>query len=134
MKKLVNPLFIALGFLTFAVGTVGIFLPVLPTTPLYLATAFFFARGSKCFHSWFLGTKLYRKHLDSFVKNRAMPMKTKLTICIPVTVMLAVAIYFVPIWHAQVVIAAVLLIKWFYFLFRIKTLPPAKSKSAEVVK
>ncbi|MDR0818871.1 MAG: YbaN family protein [Oscillospiraceae bacterium] len=128
MKKLVKPLFIALGFITFAVGTVGIFLPVLPTTPLYLVTAFCFARGSTRFHNWFLGTKLYKKYLDGFVRNRSMPMKTKLAICIPVTVMLLIAIYFAPIWHAQVLIAAVLLFKWYYFLFRIKTEPKGASK------
>jgi uncharacterized membrane protein YbaN (DUF454 family) len=123
MKKLVKPLFIALGFLALAIGTVGIFLPILPTTPLYLLTAFCFARGSTRFHNWFLSTKLYKKHLEDFVKNRSMPMKTKLVICIPVSVMLLAAIYFSPIWHAQVLIGAVLLFKWYYFLFRIKTVP-----------
>jgi uncharacterized membrane protein YbaN (DUF454 family) len=124
MKKLVKPLFITLGLVSLALGTVGIFLPVLPTTPLYLLTAFCFARGSDRFHKWFLGTKLYKKHLDGFVKSRSMTMKTKLAICIPVTAMLLAAIYFAPIWHAQVLIGAVLLFKWYYFLFRIKTAPP----------
>jgi uncharacterized membrane protein YbaN (DUF454 family) len=123
MKNWIKPLFIALGFLTFALGTVGIFLPVLPTTPLYLATAFCFARGSDRFHQWFLSTKLYQKHLEGFVRNRAMPMKTKLLICVPVTVMLLAAMYFSPIWHARVLIGAALLFKWYYFLFRIKTMP-----------
>jgi uncharacterized membrane protein YbaN (DUF454 family) len=123
VKNLAKPLFIALGFITFVLGTAGIFLPVLPTTPLYLVTAFCFARGSERFHRWFLNTKLYKKHLDGFVKNRAMPMKTKLVICIPVTFMLLAAMYFSPIWHARVLIGAVLLFKWYYFLFRIKTAP-----------
>jgi uncharacterized membrane protein YbaN (DUF454 family) len=128
MKKLIKPLFIALGCLTLAIGTVGIFLPVLPTTPLYLVTAFCFARGSTRFHRWFLNTGLYKKHLDGFIKNRSMPMKTKLVICIPVTLMLLVAIYFAPIWHARVLIGAVLLFKWYYFLFRIKTVPAEAAK------
>jgi uncharacterized membrane protein YbaN (DUF454 family) len=123
MKNWIKPLFIALGFLTFALGTVGIFLPVLPTTPLYLVTAFCFARGSDRFHRWFLNTGLYKKHLDGFVKSHAMPMKTKLVICIPVTFMLLAAMYFSPIWHARVLIGAALLFKWYYFLFRIKTMP-----------
>ncbi|MDR1642587.1 MAG: YbaN family protein, partial [Clostridiales bacterium] len=82
------------------------------------------------FHKWFLGTKLYKKHLEGFVKNRSMTMKTKLAICIPVSAMLLVAIYFAPIWHAQVLIGAVLLFKWYYFLFRIKTVPPRLADGA----
>jgi uncharacterized membrane protein YbaN (DUF454 family) len=128
MKKLTKPLFIALGLITFAVGTAGIFLPVLPTTPLYLVTAFCFARGSERFHVWFLGTKLYKRNLESFVRNCSMPMKAKLFICVPVTVMLLAAIYFTPIWHAQVFIGAVLLFKWYYFMFRIKTIPAVKTR------
>jgi uncharacterized membrane protein YbaN (DUF454 family) len=122
IKKLIKPLFIVLGFICLALGTVGIFLPVLPSTPLYLLTVVCFARGSARFHDWFTGTRLYQKHLEGFIKNSAMSMKMKLAICIPVTAMLAFAIYCAPIWHAQVLIGVILLFKWYYFLFRIKTI------------
>ena len=42
---------------------------ILPTTPFYLLTVFFFANSSQKLHDWFLGTRLYQKHLDSFVKK-----------------------------------------------------------------
>ena len=130
MKKLTKPLFIALGFLAFAVGTVGIFLPVLPTTPLYLLTLFCFTQGSERLRGWFVSTSLYKKHLDGFVRDRAMTLKTKLFICVPMTFMLTAAFIFAPIWHARVFIAAVLLFKWWYFFFRIrtiKTIPAAEA-------
>jgi uncharacterized membrane protein YbaN (DUF454 family) len=129
MKKLIKPLFIALGFLAFGVGTVGIVLPVLPTTPLYLLAAFCFARGSERFHKWFIGTKLYKKYLDNFVRNRAMTLKAKLSLCIPVSAMLAAAFIFAPIWHAKVLIVAACLFKWWYFIFRIRTIPKTAQKS-----
>ncbi|MDR1060050.1 MAG: YbaN family protein [Clostridiales bacterium] len=122
-ERFAKPIFIALGFLAFGLGTVGIFLPVLPTTPLYLLAAFCFARGSARFHRWFVSTGLYKKHLEGFVKSRAMTMKAKLAICVPVTLMLAAAMWLAPIWHARALIAAALLFKWYYFLFRIRTLP-----------
>ncbi|MBP3912203.1 MAG: DUF454 family protein, partial [Niameybacter sp.] len=37
-----------------------------------LLTSFCFAKGSTKFHQWFIHTKLYQKHLDSFITNRSM--------------------------------------------------------------
>ncbi|MDR0671734.1 MAG: YbaN family protein [Oscillospiraceae bacterium] len=123
MKKIFKPLCILLGCLSLGLGALGVALPILPTTPFLLLTALCFARGSTRFHNWFLGTKLYRRHLETFVRDRAMPMRTKLAICLPVTAMLLLAIWLAPIWHARALIAAVLLFKWYYFLFRIRTVP-----------
>jgi uncharacterized membrane protein YbaN (DUF454 family) len=121
MKKAVKPLFLVLGFLAFVIGTAGIFLPVLPTAPLYMLTVYCFARGSDRFYNWFLSTRLYKKHLDSYVNKRAMSLKTKVTVLSMVSVILTAAIWFAPIWHAQALMAAVLLWHWWYFIFRVKT-------------
>jgi uncharacterized membrane protein YbaN (DUF454 family) len=122
-KRLLKPLFIAVGFISLALGVIGVAVPVLPTTPFLLLTAFCFAQGSERFHRWFVGTTLYKRHLESFVKNRSMALKTKIAICAPVTLMLLAAMYFAPIWHARVAIGAVLLLKYYFFIFRIKTAP-----------
>ena len=72
-KKIV---FIVLGCICLGLGTVGVFLPILPTTPFYLATLFFFTNSSQRLHDWFVGTKLYKKHLESFVKKGACEKKS----------------------------------------------------------
>ncbi|MDR2665722.1 MAG: DUF454 family protein, partial [Oscillospiraceae bacterium] len=127
MKKLVKPFFILLGLLSLAAGTLGIFLPVLPTTPLYLLAAFCFARGSDRLHRWFLGTKLYKRRLERFVKTRSMTLKSKLTTCATVSAVMGLSFYMAPIWHARALIAAVFVFHLYYFFFRIKTIPPERA-------
>lgn len=80
MKGYIRYLWIALGLLTLALGTLGIFLPILPTVPFYIATVFCFAKGSPRLHRWFIGTELYKKHLQQFSETRAMLMRSKLTL------------------------------------------------------
>ncbi|MDR1572449.1 MAG: YbaN family protein [Clostridiales Family XIII bacterium] len=122
MKKIVKTLFIVLGFVSLGLGLVGVALPVLPTTPFLIVTAFCFARGSERFHRWFTGTGLYRRHLESFVEKRAMRARSKAFVLVMVSVLLPLAMYFAPWLHARIAMGAVLAWHWWYFLFRVKTL------------
>ena len=120
--RMVKFLFIAMGFLSMGLGTAGVFLPVLPTTPFYMLAVLCFAKGSTRFHRWFTSTKLYKKHLESYENKRGMTIKTKLTILIPVTLMLIFAALTVNVKTMSIVIIFLLLIKYWYFIFRIKTI------------
>ncbi len=120
----VKLLFIMFAFVSLSLGIIGIVLPVLPTAPFFLLASFCFAKGSKRFHDWFCSTKLYQKHLDSFVKSRSMTLKTKVRILIPASVMLLLAFCYTPVIHGKIAIVCVILFKYYYFIFRIRTIKP----------
>lgn len=65
MSRLYRPLLVALGFTSLALGVVGIFLPLLPTTPFLLLSAFCFSKGSERWHAWLLG----QPHLGAAIQD-----------------------------------------------------------------
>lgn len=126
MKKRKNPLriiWLLAGFLAMGIGAVGVALPVLPTTPFLLLASFCLAKGSDRFHRWFTGTKLYKRHLESFVKNRSMTLKTKFSLLIPASCMLVLALLAMPNIYGRLFIVFLIIFKYVYFFTRIKTVP-----------
>ena len=79
-----------LGCAAFVLGVVGIFVPLLPTTPFLLLAALGFAKSSERLHTWFTGTKLYKNNLESYVRGEGMTAAAKRRIMLTVTALMAV--------------------------------------------
>lgn len=124
MKKSLRFVYIGLGFLFAGLGLIGVILPVLPTTPFLLLASFFFSRGSERFNRWFAGTKLYKNHLESFLQSRSMTPKTKVSLLAFSSSVLLLSAYLVEIPLVRLFIACVIVYKYYYFVFKIKTLKP----------
>lgn len=124
MKK--NPfrfLWVVVGLLCLMLGTIGLILPILPTVPFYMATTFCFARSSEKLHQWFLGTEVYKKHLESFVKQKAMTMKTKCSILVIVTIVMGFAFFMMKnVLVGRISLFLVWLFHLLYFFFRVRTI------------
>lgn len=121
-------IFMILGILSFILGAVGVVLPILPTTPFLLLSVFCFAKSSKRLHHWLCGTKLYQKHLASYVQNRSMTLKTKLSILIPASIMLLIPIFLVDHLLVRLILVGLIIFKYTYFFMSIKTIQPENVK------
>ena len=108
--------------ISFGLGFIGIVLPILPTTPFLLLAGFCFARSSKRVHNWFVSTKAYQRHLEPFVQKRAMTLKTKICILSLASFMLAFPLFLTDLWWLRVFIIGLYIFKYYYFLFKIKTI------------
>jgi uncharacterized membrane protein YbaN (DUF454 family) len=93
----------------------------LPTTPLLLLASFCFVKGSERFEHWFKGTKLYQRHLESFLKERAMTLKQKITILLFADVMIAISFFLLDNFIMRIVFLLIVLYKYYYFIYKIKT-------------
>lgn len=129
--KLKRMFFLILGCISLGVGCIGIALPILPTVPFFMLTVFCFANSSQKLHDWFVGTKLYKKNLESFVQKKGMTVRTKVGIILPVTLVMGFGFFMM--WRKELTAPCVLLaIVWachmVYFLFGVKTIRQPKKQ------
>ena len=78
MPKLLNYLCTILGFLCVGFVVLGIFLPVLPTTPWLLLAAWLFYKGNPKMRICLLNNKYLGPYIDNYIKYRAIPLKSKI--------------------------------------------------------
>lgn len=66
-----------LGLLALGLGILGIFLPVLPTTPLLLLAAALFLRSNRKLYDWLLNHPKLGPYIQNFMVNKSIPLKIK---------------------------------------------------------
>lgn len=128
MKRI---LYIVLGCIGVGLGAAGAVLPLLPAFPFLLLAAFCFAKSSEKLHTWFIGTKLYKKNLESYVQGRGMTWTVKIRIMVTVTLLMSIGFTMMAlkgIWVGCAVLGCVWLFHIFYFVFGVKTIRPDASK------
>lgn len=89
-------LLIILGWICVVLATLGVVLPLLPTTPFLLLAAWCFARSSPRFHHWLLHRSWFGSYLRHWQQHRALPKGAKPKAVALILVTFAVSIYFVP--------------------------------------
>jgi len=71
-------LFSILGIVSLALGVLGIFLPILPTTPFLLLSAWLFAKSSDKLYNWLLNHKILGEYIRNFREDKAIPLRIKI--------------------------------------------------------
>lgn len=133
--KIKKILWLTLGFVGLGLGAVGAVLPMLPAFPFLLLAAFSFGKSSEKLHTWFVGTKLYKNNLESYVKGQGMTWRTKIKVMITVTLLMAFG-FFMMIRKDLYIPCAILSGVWVfhivYFIFGVNTFKPCKMCAARL--
>ena len=77
--RIISALWVTFGTISLALGIIGIFLPLLPTTPFILLAAACYCRGSEKMHTWLIEHKVFGKYIKDYEEERGIRKKAKIT-------------------------------------------------------
>ena len=69
---------ISLGLISVALGTIGIFVPLLPTTPFLLLAAACFIYSSQTMYKWLLTNRIFGRYLNDYIESKGIPLRIKI--------------------------------------------------------
>ncbi len=98
------------GTISLALGLIGIFIPVLPTTPFLLLAAACYARSSQPFYHWLINNRLFGTYILSYREGRGLPFKVRFftIIMLWLTIGLTVVVFINEGWLKIVLLAIAL--------------------------
>ena len=124
MNRLTKTLLIALGSLCVTLGVIGMFIPILPTTPFLLLAAFFYARSSQRFYHWLLTNRWFGEYIRNYREGNGMPLRQKVFTIVLLWLTIGVAIFFmITTWWVRLILLAIAC-GVTYHLISIKTYKP----------
>jgi len=111
-----------IGWLSVVLGVIGIFLPILPTTPFLLLAAACFARTSETFYQWLITHPKLGTYIAAYIDGKGLPLRAKCYTSALMICMMSLSIFLVqpPSW--VIFSMAVIAISVSIYLFRLPTL------------
>jgi uncharacterized membrane protein YbaN (DUF454 family) len=86
-------IWLAFGLVSLALGGIGAFLPLLPTVPFLLLSAFFFARSSDRLHDWLVGHRLLGPPIQRWRDRGSISRKAKLAATVSILAAFGLSLY-----------------------------------------
>ncbi len=121
---------IAAGFLSVGTGIVGIFIPLLPTTPFLLLAAACFARSSERFHTWLLQHRFLGSYIRNYREQRGMTRNAKTVVLVFLWGVMIHNFIILPEWWIRVGFALLGTTVTIHIL-RLRTVPSRKDAESE---
>lgn len=126
-------LLITIGFVSLALGTVGVFLPILPTTPFLLLTAYCFMRTSERLYKWLINNKLVGRYILDYIKYGAISKKNKIIALVSLWGMIGLSAYMTDkIYIKWLLMLVALAVSWHIVSLRTRVYEQSDIKKAAV--
>ena len=112
---------IIVGSLSLVLGIVGIFVPMLPTTPFLLLSAAAWVKASPKLYKWLMNHKLFGEYIRNYREHRAIPLRAKIISVSLLWLTIGYCIFAVvnEWWWAQVLLAIVAIaVSWHILSFK----------------
>lgn len=131
MKPLIKIILIAVGTLSVALGVLGMFLPVMPTTPFLLLAAICYERSSERFHRWLLNNRWFGEYIRNYRAGRGMLLRQKIYALTLLWLTIGLSsVFFVRLWWVHAFLGVTALCVTIH-LVRIPTYRPAKERGCQ---
>lgn len=127
-QQLKKTLYLIFGFVFIILGIVGLFLPLLPTTPFIILAAFFFSQSSEKCHQWLLNNKVFGPILYNWETSRCIPSFAKKLSFIMIGIFGTYSVMVIPLVSVKLLTVA-LLVYGCYFIYNIQTCIKTKKVS-----
>jgi len=124
-KFIKNSLLNLCGFVFVALGIIGIFLPIMPTTIFLIIATGCFARSSEKFYNWLINHKRFGHLIRHYRENRGIPKRAKIMAILMLNLSIASSIlFFVDSFYLKIILGLVAFGVTIY-LISLKTVPEA---------
>ena len=114
-------LLVAAGSVCLALAVLGIFLPLLPTTPFLLLASACYVRSSERLHGWLMANRLLGGYIRNFKERRGIPLRAKVTTVVLLWLPLLYSVYRLDLLWLEALLVLMGL-AWSVLIFRMKTL------------
>jgi len=130
---------ITAGTVSVGLGILGIFLPLLPTTPFLLLSAVCYSKGSEKLYNWLLDNRYFGSYIKNYREKKGIPLRAKITAIVFLNITMGYAIFFVVHYFWLKVILFLIAVGVFIHISSMKTLNNGilrrnQSKSKSIIK
>lgn len=77
-NKLRQKILFVAGTVSVGIGVIGIFVPLLPTTPFLLLAAACYMRSSERFYRWLLNNRFFGTYVSNYMEGKGVPLRIKI--------------------------------------------------------